>query len=151
MRADPTAKMTMNTQLFSAKLSCHASDSQNAADAIHYAIESLSRTRRSIESASIILSERQQLEMNQMLRCRLDHYLDCCLNTEIRSDDPIEQIVVWKGATLVRQRGVRLAANDASVADQFKLLQNARRSCRYWSTRHQIRKIPTSGKSKLKS
>ena len=36
----------------------------------------------------------------------------------------MEQIVSWKGATLVRQRGMRLAAGDPAIADQFEMLQS---------------------------
>ncbi len=92
-------------------------------EAIELCEQGLEITRDHLSRTAYILSERQQLAMNQMLRYRLDSYLACCLKQEAVPKQAVEQVIMWKGETLVRQRELRLAADNPAIADQFKELQ----------------------------
>ena len=88
---------------------------------------SLELTRSLLEETSIILSERQQLAMNQMLRYRLDSYLSLALDGDTFRSEAAREVLQWKGATLVRQRGMRLAAEEPGIAVHFAELQQISR------------------------
>jgi len=88
-----------------------------------YAHRALADSRDLLERNAIILSERQQLLMSQMLRYRLDSYLSLALDSGQFEDSAARQVLAWKGATLIRQRAARLAADDPRVADRFRELQ----------------------------
>ena len=92
------------------------------------ALDALLITINHLRSTSLILSERQQLAMNQMLRSRLDRYLSLSIEEgdSFRSK-AARQVLTWKGATLARQRGMRLAAADPEIGEQFKQLQTLSR------------------------
>jgi CHAT domain-containing protein/tetratricopeptide (TPR) repeat protein len=83
----------------------------------------LAISRRSLERAALVQSERQQLAMGQMLRYRLDGYLSLALESGDFPTAAAREALRWKGATLVRQRAMRLAAEDPNVADHFRELQ----------------------------
>ncbi len=85
--------------------------------------QGLTTTRKQLSQTAYVLSERQQLELNQMTRYRLDNYLACCLKQADLPKNAVEQVVLWKGETLVRQRELRLAADDPAIAGQFAELQ----------------------------
>jgi CHAT domain-containing protein/tetratricopeptide (TPR) repeat protein len=88
----------------------------------------LSITRDLCEQTSVIQSERQQLAMGQMLRYRLDSFVSFALNCGQFHASAAREVLRWKGATLLRQRLMRLAANDPAVSDQCgKLLDVSRR------------------------
>ena len=89
------------------------------------AADALRITLNSLQVSSVILSERQQLAMNQMLRYQLDSYLSLAVNegNSFRAK-AARQVLTWKGGTLVRQRAMRLAASDPTIAEQFKQLQS---------------------------
>ena len=91
-------------------------------------VSSLDHTVRHLDETSLVLSERQQLDMNQMLRHQLDSYLSLALDTgqDIRVD-AARAAMKWKGATLVRQRSMRLASRDPNIAQRFKQLQQVAR------------------------
>ena len=87
--------------------------------------DSLKITFNSMRTNSVILSERQQLAMNQMLRFQLDSYLSLAIAKEGKfQSKAARQVLTWKGATLVRQRSMRIAASDPMIAEQFRLLQS---------------------------
>ena len=100
----------------------------NYARAESLAANSLKITLNHLRETSLILSERQQLAMNQMLRYQLDSYLSLSIEegNGFRSK-AARQVLTWKGATLVRQRGIRLAATDPEIGEQFKQLQSLSR------------------------
>jgi CHAT domain-containing protein len=92
------------------------------------AATALIRTVRHLEAASVILSERQQLAMNQMLRFRLDYYVSLALNAGQRYQAKAARAALtWKGAILVRQRAMRLAAREPRVTKRFTQLQQITR------------------------
>ena len=85
--------------------------------------QTLEISRGHLENAALVLSERRQLAMAQMLRYQLDNYIYLALEAKDYAGPLFAEVLAWKGATLVRQRGMRLAAGDASIADQFQKLQ----------------------------
>ena len=85
--------------------------------------QALSISRSSLEATSSIQSERQQLSMGQSLRHQLDGYVSLGANTGKYGRNVFAQVLVWKGATLVRQRGMRLAADDPAAKELFTRLQ----------------------------
>ena len=86
--------------------------------------QSLAITRNHIRATSTILSERQQLAMTQTLRYLLDSYLSLAIEEgKTFHVSAAREVLVWKGATLARQRAMRLAADDPAIAEQFKQLQ----------------------------
>jgi hypothetical protein len=89
--------------------------------------QALSITRASLESTSAIQSERQQLAMGQLLCYQLDGYVSLGLNSDRYVRSVFGQVLTWKGATLMRQRGMRLAAADPAVSELFGKLQNSTR------------------------
>ena len=92
------------------------------------AADALKITLNHLRTTSLVLSERQQLAMSQMLRFRLDSYLSMAIGEgdSFRSK-AARQVLIWKGATLARQRGMRLAAADPEIGEQFKQLQSLSR------------------------
>ena len=85
--------------------------------------EALLISRSSLEATALVQSERQQLSMGQSLRHRLDDYVSLGANTDKYARNVFAQVLTWKGATLVRQRGMRLAADDPAVKELFTRLQ----------------------------
>ncbi|MBA4015740.1 MAG: hypothetical protein C0483_00985 [Pirellula sp.] len=85
--------------------------------------QALRISRRSLESASVVQSERQQLAMGQSLRYQLDNYVSLAVSSAADVSNVFSEVLAWKGATLVRQRGMRLAAEDPAVAELFGKLQ----------------------------
>ena len=88
------------------------------------AADALTITRNHLRTTSLILSERQQLAMSQIARYQLDSYLSLAIDegSSFRSK-AARQALIWKGATLARQREMRLAATDPEIGEQFKQLQ----------------------------
>ncbi|MCA9124864.1 MAG: CHAT domain-containing protein, partial [Planctomycetales bacterium] len=84
-------------------------------------------TRVHLEDSALVLSERQQLAMGQMQRYQLDSYINLVRAAEDYAGMLFNEVLAWKGATLVRQRGMRLAASDPAIADQFHKLQQVSR------------------------
>ena len=89
--------------------------------------KSLTITRAMMESCSLAQSERQQLSLGQSLRYRLNNYVSLGLNSNRFAREVFDEVLAWKGATLVRQRGMRLAADDPAVAELFGRLQQTAR------------------------
>lgn len=85
--------------------------------------EMLVISRESLEATSVLQSERQQLAMGQGLRYQLDNYVSLGVNAGRYAREVFANVLTWKGATLVRQRGMRLAAEDPTIAATFARLQ----------------------------
>ncbi|APZ93239.1 CHAT domain-containing protein [Fuerstiella marisgermanici] len=92
-----------------------------------FASDSLRLTRSLLDRSAVILSERQQLAMSQMLRHRLDSYVSLTLESDEFLSQAARQVLQWKGATLVRQRSMRRAADEPGIADGFAKLQQVTR------------------------
>lgn len=89
--------------------------------------QSLNITQQSLETAALIQSERQQLMMGKELRHRLDAYLSLGLSHPGDASQFFAEVLTWKGATLMRQRAMRLATDDPAVSELFTKLQRAAR------------------------
>ena len=85
--------------------------------------QALAISRGSLEASAAVQSERQQLAMEQGLRHQLDTYVSLGLQSEEFARNIFSEVLVWKGSTLVRQRGMRLAGEDPAVAGLFAQLQ----------------------------
>ena len=85
--------------------------------------QSLAISRASLEATAVVLSERQQLTMGRRLRHQLDGYLSLGVSSQTSAPNIFREVLLWKGLTLVRQRGMRLAASDPAVAGLFSQLQ----------------------------
>ena len=81
-------------------------------------------TLRHLDNSANALTEQQQITMNQSVRHRLDNYIACALAMAPEPTNVVEQLVAWKGAVLVRGRGMRLAASDPAIAGQFEQLRS---------------------------
>ena len=90
-----------------------------------YVHEALRVLRTAVEETAAIQSERQQLAMGQMLRTYLNLYISLGLNSRKFTPEVFGEVLFWKGATLVRQRGMRLAADEPAVQELFSQLQRA--------------------------
>ncbi|MFN9823770.1 MAG: tetratricopeptide repeat protein, partial [Planctomyces sp.] len=90
-------------------------------------LQALEILRDVLARAALVQSERQQLAMGQMLRYRLDSYVSFTLQSGQFQASAVREILRWKGATLVRQRAMRLAAEDPAIADRFRALQQVSR------------------------
>ena len=90
-------------------------------------LQALEISRDVLERAALVQSERQQLAMGQMLRYRLDSYVSFTLQSGQFQVSAAREVLRWKGATLVRQRAMRLAAEDPAIADRFRALQQVSR------------------------
>ena len=90
--------------------------------------QAINSSVRSLEKASIILSQRQQLAMQQVLRNRVDEYLSLALNEGQQFRNKAAGFALTtKGATLARQRSMRIAASDPAIRNQFSQLQQVSR------------------------
>ena len=89
--------------------------------------QALNLSRDILERTALTQSERQQLAMGQMLRGRLDAYLSLALRKGDMARAAFEQILLWKGATLARQRRYRQLDSDPDIAPLFKELQQVSR------------------------
>ena len=95
----------------------------NHGEAVSLFKKSLPLKLENLDRTACILSERQQMMMAQGQRHGLDSFVATCLNTEEHKNEAIPSIVAWKGVTLVRQRGIRLAAKNSATSEKFRQLQ----------------------------
>lgn len=93
------------------------------ASAISASREALRITRATIELAAAAQSERQQLAMSSLFRERLDLLLSAASQYPPAASVAFQEILAWKGATLVRQRGMRQLAQHEEIGEQFLKLQ----------------------------
>ena len=91
--------------------------------------EALEGTIEILERTALVQSERQQLVMNQELRNRIDDYLSIALNSGSRfHDNGVSIAITYKGATLARQRAMRLASKAPAIKNRFGQLQEISQS-----------------------
>ncbi|WP_144058892.1 CHAT domain-containing protein [Rhodopirellula sp. SWK7] len=91
--------------------------------AIEVSRHALAITRKSIESTSTLQSERQQLAMANLFRERLDLLLTAAEKSPQSAEETFEEILNWKGSTLVRQRMMRKLSQQDSIASKYIELQ----------------------------
>ncbi len=82
---------------------------------------------QSLDKQAIILTEQQQIDMSKSLRYQLDNAVACALEMNPQTQTIAQQLFAWKGAVLVRLRGLRLAGNDPVIAQTFNQLQSKTR------------------------
>ena len=111
------------------------------AESLH--LEAFDRTMQHVERTSYIQSEQQQITMNRLMRSRLNDLLRCCVDGGLDPIKAITRLVSWKGAILMRGRGMRLAAGDAEIADRFRQLQSIASEIS-----HATRSVPKSKQQK---
>lgn len=87
--------------------------------------ETLTRLRDLADANAITQSERQQLATTKMLRRQLDAYLSLAIQTQAHASRAFQHVVVWKGATLVRQRAARRLASRGTAAPLVEELRQA--------------------------
>gem|GEM_PF-841180 len=85
--------------------------------------QTLEITRAWLEEASLAQSERQQVLMGQKMRYQLNRFVSFGVISKRFAREIYEQVLDWKGATWVRQRGMRLAARDPIVKAGFERLR----------------------------
>lgn len=85
----------------------------------------LAITRKHLDETAYVLSERQQLAMNQSVRYQFDNYLKVCFASPSVPPKAVENVLLWKGSVLFRLRGLRIAADDPAISEQFSRLQQA--------------------------
>lgn len=97
------------------------------ADANSFYQKSLEISHKLVGSSAVVLSERQQIAMSQLSLSRLDGYLSLVFESGRFHREAASEVLRWKGATLVRQRAMRMAAEDPDIADRFRELQEVTR------------------------
>jgi CHAT domain-containing protein/Tfp pilus assembly protein PilF len=98
------------------------------ADPLHR--QALDISTELVDAGAIVQSESGQLSMSRKVRSYLDDYVCCRM---LMGDDDAagcEAVLNWKGATLVRQRAARSAADNAELAP---LLVEVQSVVRQWS------------------
>jgi len=85
--------------------------------------EAVTISRKALDDAAQALSQRQQLAMGQMLRYQLDAYISLATDTGDYEKQAFDQVLRWKGATLVRQRRYRQVAQQPQLTSLFQQLQ----------------------------
>jgi tetratricopeptide (TPR) repeat protein/CHAT domain-containing protein len=81
-----------------------------------------------LEASAMVLTEQQQLTYRRHLRWYLDGYLSSILQTEADGASAYRAVLGWKGATIVRQRAARIAADSPELAPLFADLQSTTRN-----------------------
>lgn len=85
------------------------------------ALAALNKSRRIVENSAYLLSPRQQLAFSRLMRQSLDLYLSLAH----RGDSPreaYEQIYLWKGSGLVRERAVHRLAEQREAAPLYEAI-----------------------------
>lgn len=76
--------------------------------------KNLEISRRDLELASLIQSERQQRAMLARVRDHLDVYLSVAFRAGVSTDETYRPLLRWKGAVFERQRRLQQARDDPS-------------------------------------
>jgi CHAT domain-containing protein/Flp pilus assembly protein TadD len=87
--------------------------------------EALTISRESLQATATIQTERQQLIARRNLRHHLDDYVSLGVRANDYAPQVFEEVLRWKGAALMRQRALRLAASDPAAADLPDRLRKA--------------------------
>jgi CHAT domain-containing protein/tetratricopeptide (TPR) repeat protein len=78
-----------------------------------------------LDSMALLQDERRQLALAEQSRDRLDRYLSNLIRQSRGGDAAFSAILRWKGATLLRQRDARAAADSPELKPLFDELQAA--------------------------
>jgi tetratricopeptide (TPR) repeat protein len=118
----------------------------DAARAEELYLEALARVSALVEAAALGLDERGQLAYGASVRHLLDSYLSMESEVDGAAERAYAIVLGWKGATLLRQRAARMAADDPAVATVLAELQSA---ARQWSTLAAAPSSDAAAKSRL--
>ena len=110
---------------------------------------SLEVSRKVLDETASVQSEQEQLKFSSSLRHRLDHYISLSLLTQKFGGAVFDEVLDWKGATMVRQRRLRQVAGEADVAETFAELQTTTRrlSALLRMDLRQVSRRPGNGRS----
>jgi CHAT domain-containing protein/tetratricopeptide (TPR) repeat protein len=86
--------------------------------------QALETSRRNLELAAFVQSERQQLAMTADLKCHLDAYLSLAVLAGGFDEVALTHLVAWKGMVLARQQAARAVANRPELQPVFAELQS---------------------------
>jgi CHAT domain-containing protein/tetratricopeptide (TPR) repeat protein len=86
--------------------------------------EALTLTLSHLDRTAATQTEHQQLAARRMLAYVLYDYLSCVLDAGAPAEEAFAAALSWKGGALLRQRAMRLAADDPQLADLFEEFQS---------------------------
>jgi CHAT domain-containing protein/tetratricopeptide (TPR) repeat protein len=89
--------------------------------------EAVMLTSAHLVRTAAVQTEQQQLAFVQSLAHYLDSYLTASHQTGGHANEAFSAVLTWKGSTLVRQRAMRLAADDPKLKPTFGQLQSVTR------------------------
>jgi CHAT domain-containing protein len=85
--------------------------------------QALAITRRSLALTSAAQSERQQIAMASSLRYQLDSYLSLTGAHSLPAASAYDEVLVWKGQALARQRAIQASRDDQASAPLWSEFQ----------------------------
>lgn len=113
-----------------ALLRMKAGDFEQAADLLR---QTLAATSREIDAASVVQNEQTQRRFALRLRYRLDSYISLALKHPPARERLLDQLLLWKGATHLRQAGYRRLASVSGAEDLLGNLRDvAARLAAHW-------------------
>jgi CHAT domain-containing protein len=86
--------------------------------------KALELSRRQVELASHVQSERQQLAMTTASRASLDSFLSVALDGGVSAEEAYGHVLAWKGSVFQRQRNARIARNEPELAPTLRELRS---------------------------
>jgi CHAT domain-containing protein/tetratricopeptide (TPR) repeat protein len=86
--------------------------------------ESISISRRLLEKTALIQSQREQMQFGRQMRAKLDVFLAISVQSGKYGESAFNEVLSWKGATLVRQRHLRMVSDQAGTRDTFLRLRD---------------------------
>jgi CHAT domain-containing protein len=89
--------------------------------------DALEITIQLLDQTSSILTEQQQLTMSKANVSYMNGYLTSLVKLPQHDAEAYAAVLHWKGATMVRQRAIRLVAEQPELAALFTQLQNVTR------------------------
>jgi CHAT domain-containing protein/tetratricopeptide (TPR) repeat protein len=103
----------------------HLSVAGRSADAAPLFCEAVAISRAALDATAAVQSERSQLTMSRALRHQLDAFISLIVNSGLHPREVFDGVLAWKGSTLMRQRGMRLSADNPEVRDVLIQLQQS--------------------------
>lgn len=89
--------------------------------------EALGIMRANLDTTFAVLSERQQLAINQDAQRLLFEYLSLAADANHPADKVYAHVLAWKGAVLSHQQRARAASSDPKLANAWNKLQDTSR------------------------
>jgi tetratricopeptide (TPR) repeat protein len=86
--------------------------------------KALELSRRQVELASHVQSERQQLAMTTASRASLDSFLSVALDGGVSAEEAYGHVLAGKGSVFQRQRNARIARNEPELAPTLRELRS---------------------------